>query len=602
MMQGTCLEGFTLKQKIGQGTFGAVYTCTAADSTDPLVIKLISMESMTDNDQEACLTEVEVLAQLVKYNCNYLVRYITSFVSEESLCLVMEYADGGNLRQYLKENEDGLTTTQIVTFTACIATALHYVHLSNILHRDLKSANIFLNGRHCKIGDFGLSRVLTNPGSLAKSVVGTPYYVSPEMCNGKPYNSKTDLWSLGVIIFEMCTAGSYPFTANNQAALVLQIAQCKVDKLKLNTITNTRGSEFRKLLDSCLMKDPKGRPSALQVCSSNICYNTACREGVELPKEAHDLYKKSVCSQIRAHPLASVSTCNEVFVDRQGSHQQQQQQQVHLKLKNTIPSRRVRKGQPIASKATPDTQQRKPSFRAPLKSRPSQAPSSHQNNVVHSDYRSRKARERDINLVYQLPDVIPKGDNNTPERHQEVVLSGSDELHLYKDLLPKSDHYNEPEEEEEAAVEVEEDCTNDNVIIEPVLQTTGISWAVVGSNGTENSGAVASNSWQCRQDQDIQEHRDESSSSSSSSSESYEPPSSELVTSRRLAIESRLSELQTEQSSISCTASDHKYVVDLLHNSDMDSDTVRSLSPDLIKLMRCMYQKLLLEAELRDLS
>ena len=600
MLRGTIVQGYTLIQRIGQGTFGIVYTCKDEHSNDTSVMKLITVDDMSNEDQEACLTEVQVLAQMVKYECKYIIKYINSFVSDNSLCLVMEYASGGNLRQLLKSSDEGLKTSQILTYMACIASALHCMHSIDILHRDLKSANVFINEKYCKIGDFGLSRILTNPSSLAKSVVGTPYYLSPEMCNGNSYNSKTDLWSFGIILFEMCTTGSYPFKANNQAALVLQIAECRLDKQRLRDITSSHGSSFSSLLDRCLTKDPRRRPSALQVCAADCCYTNACRENVDLPDEVHEIYRRNVCNQIRAHPLASISSCDDGIVEPQ------QQHPTHLRLRNTIASRRVRKGAPVPGQhLIRNNHQREkppiPSQAVHHKRAPVQKPQ--QGKVIHSGYRSSKARERDINLVNQLPDVVSSessckySDPTGPVFSKNITNCNVDgnELHLYKDLLPIDPV--EPEiSDPEPEVVYDDDVDFDNQI-SPVMQTTGISWAVVGSNGTETTGAVM-NTWREIPIQEEEEEEDEETSSLSS----YEPPSEELIAVRRVDLLSKISDLESEQSTISCTASEYDVVVDLLHSGEMNSDDVHSLSPELVKLLRLLYRKILLESELRDLS
>ena len=94
----------------------------------------------------------------------------------------------------------------IVNWFIQILFGISVLHSKKVLHRDLKSANIFLtSNKTIKIGDFGISKVLDN--TSAKTFVGTPYYLSPEVCENRPYDFKSDLWSLGCILYELCTLG-----------------------------------------------------------------------------------------------------------------------------------------------------------------------------------------------------------------------------------------------------------------------------------------------------------------------------------------------------------------------------------------------------------
>ena len=100
---------------------------------------------------------------------------------------------------------------------------LQYLHANRILHRDIKTINMFLAREDkIKIGDLGVARELNQTANMAHTVVGTPYYLSPELCEEKPYNNKSDIWSLGCILYELCTL-NHPFTAMNQGALALKI-------------------------------------------------------------------------------------------------------------------------------------------------------------------------------------------------------------------------------------------------------------------------------------------------------------------------------------------------------------------------------------------
>lgn len=100
---------------------------------------------------------------------------------------------------------------------------MQYIHHKRILHRDIKTSNIFLTSNGTvKIGDFGISKVLENTLDQASTVVGTPYYMSPEVCENKPYTFKSDVWALGCVLYELCTL-KHAFDANNLLGLIFKI-------------------------------------------------------------------------------------------------------------------------------------------------------------------------------------------------------------------------------------------------------------------------------------------------------------------------------------------------------------------------------------------
>ena len=147
--------------------------------------------------------------------------------SQEKLYAVTEYAAGGTLSQWIHTRGDtGLSRQATVwRFLIQLSLALHSIHARNVLHRDFKSQNIFLDSTGAiKVGDFGVSKILQNKDELATTVVGTPLYLSPELYSGQPYNSKSDMWALGVVLYECCT-GKHPFMASNHAALAATVLQ-----------------------------------------------------------------------------------------------------------------------------------------------------------------------------------------------------------------------------------------------------------------------------------------------------------------------------------------------------------------------------------------
>ena len=161
-----------------------------------------------------------------------------------------------------------------------ICLGVKHCHDRKVLHRDLKPQNIFLtsNGK-IKIGDFGIAKVLNSTGELAKTAIGTPYYISPEICQEKRYNHKSDVWSLGCILYEMATL-KHAFDGRNMKILVMKIVRGKHGQLPRQF-----SSEVRKLVNDMLRLNPKVRPSvndmlARQVLHkhvSNLLSDTAAR-------------------------------------------------------------------------------------------------------------------------------------------------------------------------------------------------------------------------------------------------------------------------------------------------------------------------------------
>ena len=135
----------------------------------------------------------------------------------------MDYADGGDLYKLIK-NQKGVhfTEEQILDWFVQISLALKHIHDRKILHRDIKTQNIFLTSRKLiKLGDFGISKVLRGTMECARTAIGTPYYLSPEICENKPYNFKSDVWSLGCVLYELTTL-RHAFDSDSIKGICLQ--------------------------------------------------------------------------------------------------------------------------------------------------------------------------------------------------------------------------------------------------------------------------------------------------------------------------------------------------------------------------------------------
>ena len=142
---------------------------------------------------------------------------------------------------------------------------MKHVHDRKVIHRDLKGQNIFLTKTNMiKMGDFGIARVLKQTIEKAKTMVGTPYYLSPEIIESKPYSFKTDIWSLGILLYELCMHKP-PFNADSLHLLALKIVRGVFPPISTNY-----SFEIRNLISSILQTDPNKRPNIHEVLKTPI--------------------------------------------------------------------------------------------------------------------------------------------------------------------------------------------------------------------------------------------------------------------------------------------------------------------------------------------
>nr|XP_036233281.1 serine/threonine-protein kinase Nek8 isoform X2 [Bactrocera oleae] len=215
------LSNYEKIRVVGQGSFGVAILYRRKFDNHHIVFKQINLADLTPSERDLAMNEVEVFSKLHHPN---IISYLGSFIRDNTLLIEMEYADRGTLAQVIADRlmKDYFPERYIVAVFEQISSAINYMHSENILHRDLKTANVFLNKRGIvKIGDFGISKIM-NTKVLAQTVLGTPYYFSPEMCEGKEYDHKSDIWALGCILGEMCCLKK-SFAASNLSQLVSKI-------------------------------------------------------------------------------------------------------------------------------------------------------------------------------------------------------------------------------------------------------------------------------------------------------------------------------------------------------------------------------------------
>lgn len=173
----------------------------------------------------------------------------------------MGFCEGGDLYRKLKEQKGQLLPeSQVVEWFVQIAMALQYLHEKHILHRDLKTQNVFLTRTNIiKVGDLGIARVLENHGDMASTLIGTPYYMSPELFSNKPYNYKSDVWALGCCVYEMATL-KHAFNAKDMNSLVYRIIEGK-----LPPMPKVYSTELAELIRTMLSRRPEERPSVRSI-------------------------------------------------------------------------------------------------------------------------------------------------------------------------------------------------------------------------------------------------------------------------------------------------------------------------------------------------
>ena len=258
-------------KQLGEGSFGKAFLCKRESDDSLCVIKQILIEGLDKKEKDDVLNESIILAKLDHQNIIKFFEVFESNKPKHMVNIVTEYADGGDLSEKIKEKKNknnNFTESEILDYFTQICLAIKHIHEKKIIHRDLKSGNIFLmkNGL-VKLGDFGIAKRFQKTMDKAKTFIGTPYYLSPEIINGKPYDSKSDIWSLGVLLYEMMTF-KMPFNANSLPMLSVKIMRGQY--IPPPTIYT---KDLRELVTKCLTVEPKNRPSIQEILRMPIIQN-----------------------------------------------------------------------------------------------------------------------------------------------------------------------------------------------------------------------------------------------------------------------------------------------------------------------------------------
>lgn len=259
---------YKVESKLGSGAFGcALLVSDLSANGEKRVLKKIVVTELQPDETVDAVREARLLAKL---DHPAIVRFHDSFMEKDVFCIVTEYCEGGDLNQKIKQrSEAGKTFSEslILDWFIQLSTALKYIHERRILHRDLKTSNIFLKNNLIKLGDFGISRILMGTSDLATTFTGTPYYMSPEVLKHDGYNIKSDIWSLGAVLYELCTL-QHAFQGQNLMAIMYKIVEGDPPRLP-----DHFNPHLRTLFERLMNKDPSKRPTAVEILQDSYVHS-----------------------------------------------------------------------------------------------------------------------------------------------------------------------------------------------------------------------------------------------------------------------------------------------------------------------------------------
>jgi serine/threonine protein kinase len=268
------VKDFQLLKFLGKGTFGAVYTARREADGNTYAIKKVDTRRMPLKERQESVNEIRVLASI---QGAHVITFYEAFVESDILYIVTELATHGDLLAYLKNarRKGPLPEATVWSLFIQMTLGIQTLHDRNILHRDLKAANVFMfSNNYLKLGDFGVSKVLKSDEALARTQVGTPYYVAPEVWRNRPYNAKCDMWSLGCLLYELCTYRP-PFEAESMESLARKIIRGKFDMIPAGY-----SQSLKQMTNRLLVIEPPRRAG----CSEVLAMDAVRQRVKELPR------------------------------------------------------------------------------------------------------------------------------------------------------------------------------------------------------------------------------------------------------------------------------------------------------------------------------
>lgn len=248
-------EVFDVLEKLGEGSYGCVYKAHYKETGEIVAIKQVPVES----DLQEIIKEISIMQQC---NSPHVVRYYGSYFKNSDLWIVMEYCGAGSVSDIIRIRNKTITEEEIATILQSTLKGLEYLHFMRKIHRDIKAGNILLNSEgQAKLADFGVAGQLTDTMAKRNTVIGTPFWMAPEVIQEIGYNCVADIWSLGITAIEMAE-GKPPYADIHPMRAIFMIPTNPPPTFRNPDLW---APSFRDFVSQCLVKNPENRATATQL-------------------------------------------------------------------------------------------------------------------------------------------------------------------------------------------------------------------------------------------------------------------------------------------------------------------------------------------------